>query len=257
MLTVFIALALVLSFSGDCLSITDDEVLKLQDSLRDRTTGQKIALYAEKFLGTPYDADPLGEYVTKAAITADERVDCMYLVFRAVELALSTTPAEAVQVALEKRFRSRGILENGRVLNYEDRFEYGEDMIYSGKWGREITQELGKTAPVKGTRGRGAIDVLPPAELLKGSGKLEDGDIVFFVKKRSGVREELVGHLGIIKAEQRLPRAIPADSHREYKEIYLIHASGRKGKGGSVKKVPLKDYLLKMPFVGAKVTRFP
>jgi ribosomal protein L24 len=37
---------------------------------------------------------------------------------------------------------------------------------------------------------------------------------------------------------------------------YLIHAGGTKGKGGEVKKVLLKDYILKMPFVGAKITRF-
>jgi len=67
---------------------------------------------------------------------ADERVDCMYLTFRAVELALSYSPEEAVQIALEKRFHSKGVLKDGQIMNYDDRFEYGEDMIESGKWGR-------------------------------------------------------------------------------------------------------------------------
>jgi hypothetical protein len=257
-LNFLILLSLVFPFRGDCLSITDNEILKLQTALKGKTTGEKIALFAEKFLGTPYDTDPMGEYVTKAAITADERIDCMYLIFRAAELALSTTPEEAIQVALEKRFHAKGILENGKVVNYDNRFEYGEDMIYSGKWGREITQEIGNAVLIKGSRGHDVIDMLPPGELLKCAGKLEDGDIVFFVKKPGrGVKGELVGHLGIIKTEHRLPYTKGVDSHREYREIYLIHASGKKGKGGYVKKVPLKDYIMKMPFIGAKITRFP
>ena len=39
--------------------------------------------------------------------------------------------------------------------------------------------------------------------------------------------------------------------------IYLIHANGRKGKGGIVKKVAMRDYINKMPFTGVKITRFP
>ncbi|MCL4491366.1 MAG: hypothetical protein M1510_05605 [Nitrospirae bacterium] len=257
-LTLLILLSLAFPFKGDCFTLSADEILKLQTALKSKTTGERIALLAEKFVGTPYDTDPVGEYVTRAAITADERVDCMYLIFRSVELALSSTPGEAVQVALDKRFHSKGVLENGRVINYDDRFEYGEDMIYSGKWGREITQEIGNAVPVKRTGGRNAVAMLPPGELLKGAGKLKDGDIVFFVKKPGRrVRGELIGHLGIIKTEHGLPYTIGADSYREYREIYLIHASGEKGKGGSVKKVPLKGYIMKMPFIGAKITRFP
>ena len=60
-------------------------------------------------MGTPYDIDPLGTYVARSVIVADEKVDCMYLVFRAVELALSSTPAEAIQIALQKRFHSKGV----------------------------------------------------------------------------------------------------------------------------------------------------
>jgi hypothetical protein len=40
------------------------------------------------------------------------------------------------------------------------------------------------------------------------------------------------------------------------REIFLIHASGTKSSGGTVKKVLLVDYLSAMPFVGVKVTRF-
>jgi len=84
----------------------------------------------------------------------DERVDCMYLTFRAVELALSHSPEEATQIALEKRFHSKGILKDGQVMNYDDRFEYGEDMIESGKWGKDITREVGRMIKIKGSRGK-------------------------------------------------------------------------------------------------------
>ncbi len=208
--------------------------------------GEKIAAWAEKFVGKPYDPDPMGEYVTRAEIVADERVDCMYLTFRAVELALSTSPEEAVQIALDKRFHSRGFLVKGKVTNYEDRFEYGEDMIRSGKWGKEITARVGRTVRIKGSRGREFYEVLGPKEISRGKEKLRSGDIFFFFKApEKRVVEEGVGHMAIVKVEEKSP-----------KEFYLIHAGGTKKRGGAVKKVPLLDYVSKMPFVGVKVMRF-
>jgi hypothetical protein len=223
-------------------ALDDEEIARLQSSLSDKTVGERISLWAEKFLGTPYDPDPMGEYVTKETVVADERVDCMYLAFRAVELSLSRSPGEAIEIALGKRFHSKGILREGKVVNYEDRFEYGEDMILSGKWGREITPTLGKMVKIKGSRGKAFMDYLPSNALLKGRKKLRSGDILFFIKKLKARQVgEIVGHLGIVKVE---------------KDVFLIHASGKKRKGGEVKKVLLKDYILKMPFIGVKVTRF-
>jgi hypothetical protein len=149
-------------FLQNCFALTDEEIQKFQSDLKGRPVGERVAFWAEKFMGTPYDKDPLGEYVSKAAIVADERVDCMYLTFRAVELAISHTPAEAIQIALDKRFHSKGTLKGGTVVNYEDRFEYGEDMILSGKWGREITLDLGNTLRIKGSRGKDFVDILLP-----------------------------------------------------------------------------------------------
>ncbi|MCX8118438.1 MAG: hypothetical protein N3G78_10960 [Desulfobacterota bacterium] len=184
----------------------------------------------------------MGEYVTRSVIVADERVDCMYLTFRAVELALSQSPEEAIQVALERRFRSRGLLRDGKVVNYEDRFEYGEDMVFSGKWGREITQTLGRTERIKGSRGRDNVEVLPAEVLVRNRDRLRNGDLLFFVKRpEKRIREEIVGHIGIVKVDG---------------EVHLIHAAGTKGKGGEVRKVMLKEYLKTMPFIGVMVTRF-
>jgi len=167
----------------------------------------------------------------------------MYLTFRAVELAIGHTPAEAIQVALDKRFHSKGTLREGKVSNYEDRFEYGEDMISSGKWGSEITGDIGNTLRIKGSRGKDFVDILLPDELYRGLRKLKSGDIVFFIKKPEERKVgEIVGHIGIVKVEQD-------------QEAYLIHASGTKERGGRVKKVLLKDYVSQMPFIGVKITR--
>jgi len=233
-----------------CLALRDEEIQKSQTLLIDRPAGEKIAFWAEKFIGVPYDRDPLGEYVSRATIVLDERVDCMYLTFRAVELALSRTPEEAVQVALAKRFHSKGVLKEGRVVNYDDRFQYGEDMIESGKWGKEITSAVGRVIRIRGTRGKDFVDVLSPDELKRGMESLRKGDLLFFAKdpeKREV--DEIIGHIGIVEVAE--VRGSPGS-----KEIFLIHASGTKRKGGAVKKVLLKDYLSRMPFVGVKVTRF-
>jgi hypothetical protein len=238
---------LVFLWVETALAIPAEEIRKMQAELQGKPTGERIAFWAEQFIGAPYDKDPQGEYVTRAAIVADERVDCMYLTFRAVELALSHTPDEAIQIALDKRFHSRGVLRDGKVVNYEDRFEYGEDMIQSGKWGREITSELGRNIRIAGSRGKEYWEILPTKEFRKGVRKLRSGDIIFFMtppgRRKVG---EAVGHIGIVKVE----------GESVSKKFYLIHASGTKTKGGIVKKVLLKDYIAKMPFMGVKITRF-
>ncbi|MEW6739821.1 MAG: hypothetical protein AB1325_07935 [Nitrospirota bacterium] len=224
-------------------ALTDEEILKYQSGLKNRPVGERIAFWAERFVGAPYDIDPIGEYVARGVIVADEKVDCMYLTFRAVELALSNNPAEAIEIALDKRFHTKGILKDNKVVNYDDRFEYGEDMIFSRKWEKEITSEIGRVTKIKGSRGLDSIDMLPLGELMKEMQKLKTGDIIFFIKNPGKrISEEIVGHIGIIKIEN--------------KKIYLIHAGGIKSKGGVVKKVLFKDYIKSMPFIGAKITRF-
>jgi len=160
--------------------------------------------------------------------------------------ALSREPEDAVKNALNLRFRSRGRLDGERVANYDDRFEYGEDMIDSRKWGREVTAELGTVSRIKGSRGRDMVVMVPKDTLnalIRKGNKFRSGDIVFFITSpEKRVLDEIVGHIGIIK--------------KEGSEIYLIHASGLKNKGGEVKKVLLYDYLKTMPFPGIRVTRF-
>lgn len=176
------SLLLLFSFSVTGFAFSDKEVLRLQSASEGKSTGERIAFFAEQFVGTPYDIDPLGTYVTQSVIVSDEKVDCMYLTFRSVELALSSTPAEAVQVALQRRFHSKGLVSDGKVINYGDRFAYGEDMISSGKWGKEITEEIGKTVMTQGKRPGEGMSMLPREEVLKRTEMLRSGDLIFFIK---------------------------------------------------------------------------
>jgi len=248
--TAFLVLFVFHLFLQPCLALSNEEIQKFQTLLNSKPIGERIAFWAERFIGVPYDMDPLGEYVSKATIVSDERMDCMYLTFRAVELALSHTPEEAIQVALERRFHAKGVLENGHVINYDDRFEYGEDMIESGKWGKEMTSEVGNTMKIKGSRGREFAEVLSSDAMMRGMKSLKSGDLIFFAKKPEK-REagEIIGHIGII-------RVTPAEVNQRSRKIFLIHASGTKGKGGVVRKVLLREYLSKMAFIGVKITRF-
>jgi cell wall-associated NlpC family hydrolase len=220
----------------------DGDMATFQKQAAVMPVGERIAFWAEKFIGTPYDTDPLGEYVRRGMIVADNRVDCMYLTFRAVELAMGRNPADAQVVALRMRFMHRGKVERGKVMNYDDRFQYGEDMLESGKWGKEVTSELGEIRTITTPAGK-EVSLVPAAAVVKANDLFRSGDIVFFVNTPDKIaRGIVIGHIGILKKENG--------------GVYLIHASGRKRQGGEVKKVSFRDYLLTMPFAGIRVSRF-
>jgi len=235
-------------FPQPALPFAADEISVLESSVKESPVGNRIAFWAEQFIGTPYDMDPLGDYVTRAAIVADERVDCMYLTFRAVELALSNSPEKAIDRALTMRFHTRGVLKDGKVVNYDDRYQDGIDMIRSGKYGAEITARLGKTRQISEPNSGDPIDFLPAVEVRKGMNELITGDIIFFVgdPSRRAVGG-IIAHMGILKVELKDGGSI--------RTVYLIHASGTKKRGGSVKKVLLDEYLAHMQHAGAKISR--
>jgi len=174
----------------------------------------------------------------------------MYHAFRSVELAMSSTPGDAINKALNLRFITQGKLVDGLVTNYDERFQYGEDMVFSNKWGKNITADLGTTKQIVGSRGKDTVDILPKNVLATRvlQKKLQDGDVIFWVKdpKKRAV-EEIVAHLSIVHIKSGKP--------------YVIHAAGDKDRegrpgGGAVKAVLFADYVRTMRFVGAFVTRF-
>ncbi len=224
--------------------ITQSEFNAAQEIIKDYPPGDRIAFWAEQFIGTPYDPDPLGEYVRRQTIIADERVDCMYMTFRPVELAMSGSYSQTVSNALSMRFRTKGALdEKGRVTNYEDRYQYGMDMIRSGKFGTDISASIAETESIQGSRGLETVDIIKKKQSLVSIDKIRNGDIIFFVKDLSKRKVgEIVGHIGV--------------AYRENDYVSLIHASGTKNGKGSVRKVGLDQYLKDMSFIGIIVTRF-
>lgn len=234
----------MLNVSAQSFVIRDVEYNQLSGGLKDMSIGDRIAFWAEQFVGNPYDKDPIGEYVSRAVIEADERVDCMYLTFRAAELAFSSSYHQAVENALYLRFHSKGVLdENGKVVNYDDRFQYGIDMVRSGKWGKDVTAVIGKTRSIPGERGIDRIEIVDRASAVRSVERIRNGDIIFFVKDPSKRKVgEIIGHIGIASVSRA--------------GTFLIHASGVKNKDGMVKKVDLGKYFETMPFAGIVVTRF-
>jgi hypothetical protein len=230
--------------------MTAEEIRIAQARLARLPMNKRIASWAGRFIGTPYDTDPLGLYVSTNRVVADEKVDCMYLTFRSVELAQTSTPAEAIDRALSLRFVTQGKVSDGHVTNYDQRFQYGEDMVMSSKWGKNITADLGPTRQIAGSRGKDTVDILPKNVLATRAlqKKLQDGDIIYWVKDpKKRVVEEIVAHLSIVDIKSGKP--------------YLIHAAGDKDRedrpgGGVVKEVLFADYVRNMRFVGAFVTRF-
>jgi hypothetical protein len=229
--------------------MTADEIMISQSLAAELPLGKRIVYWAARFIGTPYDTDPLGLYVRTNRIIADEKADCMYLTFRSVELALTQTPGQAVDQALALRFITQGRLVDGLVQNYGERFEYGEDMVFSGKWGRNITDELGATTTIKASRGRDEVIILPKTALAsrKVQKQLQDGDIIYWVKDpKKRVVGEIVAHLSFVRVKDG--------------KAFLIHAAGTKDSetkpgGGVVKEVLMADYLRDMRFIGAFITR--
>lgn len=233
-----------LGSSAYALMLDEPHFAELREKSSGMSMGERIAFWAEQFVGTPYDPDPLGEYVRRNVIVADDRVDCMYLAFRSVELARSESLKDSVSQALELRFTGRGRLDDReKVTNYDERFRYGIDMVFSGKWGRNVTAELSPTVSVVGSRGRGRVEMIGRDSATDAIPGMKSGDLVFFVKDpaRRSVGE-IVGHIGIVSATPE--------------GVYLVHASGEKDGGGSVRNVRLEDYLRTMPFIGIVITRF-
>ena len=239
---IYILIALLLIFmSKGVEAFTEKDIPRLQASVSHLKTGDRIVFWARQFLGTAYDPEPSGTYVKNKVIVFDQQVNSMYLVCRAVELALSSTPHEAIDIALEKRFFILGVLKDNKVQNYNERYEYPMDMILSGKWGKDITEELGSTVNVEASRTWDTQKILPKKDIQKWIRNLQNGDLIFFVKdekkRRSG---ELIGNMGIIEKAKN--------------GVYVIHA--KEGANGSVVANKLSNYLKSSDLIGVKVTRF-
>lgn len=214
--------------------------------------GNKIAKYANSFIGTPYDRIPIGLYVQSRKLIIDDEIDCMYLVFRSVPLALADGDnKKAAEIACDKMFHDKCKLDKDNlVTNYENRFDYSEDMISSGKWGESIYTN-NEMSVMAGSRHYKQFHYIKSQDFInskKLQQRVQNGDILFlfkFPEKRSK-SQEAIGHLGIVEVQNGA--------------IYFIHASGNKRfdiPQGKVMKVKLTDYLQekKAKWAGIYITR--
>ena len=216
--------------------------------------GNKIVRYANSFIGTPYDRIPIGLYVQSRKLIIDDEIDCMYLVFRSIPLALADGDnKKAFDIACDKMFHDKCKTDkDSLVTNYENRFDYGEDMIYSGKWGKSIYSD-NEMSVMAGSRHYKRFHYIKSQDFInskKLQQRVQNGDILFLVKHpelRSPKTHAAIGHLGILE--------VGRDG-----EIHLIHASGVKRYDvpqGKVIKVKLTDYLQekKAKWAGIYITR--
>lgn len=217
------------------------------------TNGDRVVYYANMFIGKPYDRIPEGLYVKERKLIMDKEMDCMYFVFRTISLALSNgDDKQAEKILCNKMFKHKCKLDkDGFVINYNDRFEYGEDMILSGKYGKSIFNKK-ETSVMKGSRMYKNFNFVKSDDFIQNKylqKKVKNGDILFLYKhpdKRSKANEA-VGHLGVLEVDKN-------------GIIYFIHASGSKNITkiqGAVKKVKLIEYLKEMNnFIGIDIVRF-
>lgn len=241
-----------------------------EDSLlareQDMPTARRVGLWARRFAaasGVRYRFGLAeGGYAADGEIVSDRRQDCVSLLYRTSELARARDHRDAVAWALQTRFAGARldslIGPDGRV-DYDDRrhLDFSLDMIRSGRWGRDVTAELGGAVVDTAGSSRyapGSFRYLPKADF--DLAKLREGDVVWFVLDAGHPaarrwREDhglVVGHIGLIIVEGG--------------EAVLVHAasSDLEGfyEGGSVVTVPLASYLERVErFGGVVITRFP
>jgi hypothetical protein len=187
-----------------------------------------------------------GGYVQKGRLADDFAMDCILFLYRTTELGRTTSAREAIDFAYGTRFAGasldRAVRADGTV-DYDDpvHLDYSIDMIRSGVWGQEITDQIGQTErDLVGSERypAGAIRYVPTGKLRDAA--LRTGDLIFLVsdettERGKALRESgaIIGHVGVIRVEDGVPMLIhPASSGLE--GIY---------DGGTIVKVSLKTYL--------------
>ena len=171
---------------------------------------------------------------------------------------------KAMNVALNNRFYTKGKLDaDGKVMNYDERYQYSEDVIADGKFGQSIfsndeMQEIDGERMHKKWFQLQIEDVINN-DVIKNNNlnqtnerifdRIKTGDLVFFIRKKE-LREvgEIIAHLGVLEKTKN-------------GNVYVIHASGKKDpewKDAGVVRVRLDKYLKNKinKFSGIYITRF-
>lgn len=218
---------------------------------RELPVGERVGRWAKLFADRGDNAYCFGPkpggYVAESLLVQDFKHDCVSLFYRSTELARAASPKDALADALALRFAGgdpdRFLRPTGAV-DYDDpaHLDYSEDILRGGRYGRDVTREVGEAVPERPGTSRypaGSFHYIPK-ERLRYEG-LQEGDLLYFVlneanEKAAKLRNDyglLVGHQGIV--------------HREGDTVYLVHAaqSDLAGvyTGNRVVHVPLRTYL--------------
>ncbi len=201
-----------------------------------------------------------GGYVADSLLVQDFRQDCVLFSYRCAELAQAKSPRDAVLQALATRFAgappdSVVTMSGGVDYDHASHLDDSLDLVRSGFWGRDVTEEVG--VAVRDSAGTtryppGSFAYIPSAELRLD--RLADGDLLYFVFDESSarghkMRQEYgtpIGHQGIVR--------------RAGDRVDVIHAaiSDLPGEyqGNRVVRVPLTTYLRRIEsWKGVIVTR--
>lgn len=240
----------------------EDSLLRAERAL---PTSVRVGLWARRFLdadGIRYVFGPAADgYVAERELVRDHRQDCISLLYRCAELARARDADDAVVVALRTRFAGADpaavVDAEGRVdYDHPSHLDYSLDMIRSGHWGADVTAAVGAARPdtVGTARYPAGSYAFVPKDALR-EDELREGDVAWFVLDPAvpaarRLRDEhglVIGHVGLVIIEEGSP--------------WLVHAavSGLSGwyEGGTVVKVPLREYLARVErFAGVMVTRF-
>ncbi|HZM16446.1 MAG TPA: hypothetical protein VFE28_10605 [Candidatus Krumholzibacteria bacterium] len=235
-----------------------------QTAWRTLPVGERVARWAELFLErgqTTYvfGLKP-GGYVADSLLVQDFKQDCVLFCYRCAELAQSDTPRDAVLWALRTRFAGappESVVSPSGGVDYQNPAHLDDslDMVRSGHWGHDVTEEVGVAVRDKAGTTRyppGSFSYIPSGQLRLE--RLEDGDFLYFVADENQprgrkLRQEAgtpIGHQGIVR--------------RRGDTVYVIHAaiSALPGEyeGNRVVRVPLTTYLRRIEsWKGVIVTR--
>ena len=231
---------------------------------RELPIGERIARWAELFLQRNETSYLFGlkegGYVAESLLVQDYKQDCVLFSYRCSELARAASPRDAVLRALDTRFAggraSRVVTASGAVdYNDDAHLDYSLDIIRSGIWGRDVTEEIGVAVRDSVGTNRypaGSFSYIPTRSLRLE--RFADGDLLYFVFDESHPRgKKMRQEYGLVIGHQGIAR-------RRDRDVDVIHAaiSDLAGEydGNRVVRIPLRTYLERVEsFKGVIVTR--
>jgi hypothetical protein len=206
--------------AGTWMSLSVPEREKLVRSLEDRPLRDRLLAASERFIGTPYVFNPLGEGQGKdpdPMIRFDE-VDCLTFVETTMALSLAKAPQEVDPVLQRIRYRGSPAYEERNHLMEADWIpnnlakgfiadvtrEYGgADTVLASKtytpetWASTSAKGLGLPEPHQ-AKGTFSVSMIPISKFKAKASAIPSGTIVVVVRKDGPDKVTRISHLGFL-----------------------------------------------------------